>query len=186
MIDKTAKAVRLAGSALKQYFTDPATYQQLGNKVALDTALGTATSQVVPRVLGVQAPGIRQTALNTVMHSAISHPVTGGLTAVGVTPWASQVIGQTAGGVGTQLLSGAMRQNGLPNQSAQNVITPEMAQYMQLQRFNAEMEEHKYRNQINLAAVRNYSPPTEIVHRNPSAEFSEVMRVLNPPSVQYG
>ena len=55
----------------------------------------------------------------------------------------------------------------------------------QQQQFYAEQEQQRYNNEINLALAKNYhNPTTTVVHKNPSAEFDTIQRMLNP-SVNY-
>jgi len=186
ILSNTGQAVRLAGKKLGAYLSNPQTAAKLGQQIATETALGTAVSQGVPRLLG-QAPAVGplRTAANIGLNSAIAAPVSGGLTAMGMPGAAAQTLGQITGAVGASSLLRAMA----PPQSiepeaheAQHVYGHELHQQQQ---FYAEQEQQRYNNEINLALAKNYhNPTTTIVHRNPSAEFDTIQRMLNP-SVNY-
>jgi len=164
----------MAGEGLAKYATNPQTLSQLGKRVAMETALGTAASQAVPRMIGATPPPLAQSALNVGLQSVFSAPVAGGLKAAGVPEWAAGTIGQVAGTVGSHMVSRA--------------ITPEPQQQPQVQgadferarRLEAAIEQQRYNNQINLALARNYNHPSVITHRNPSADFQNVYNALNP------
>ena len=186
ILGDAGKAVRMAGKNLGAYLSSPQTAAQLGKQIATETALGTAVSQGVPRLLG-QAPAVGplRTAANIGLNSAIAAPVSGGLAAMGMPGAAAQTLGQITGAVGSQALLRAMA----PPQSiepetheAQHVYGHELHQQQQ---FHAEQEQQRYNNEINLALAKNYhNPTTTIVHKNPSAEFDTVQRMLNP-SIRY-
>lgn len=190
LASEAVKGLRMAGQAVKGYVTDPNTYQKLGNQIALDTALATGVSQVLPRALGAPAPNPGDVILNTALHSAISHPLGSALNAMGMPQWAASTTASTLGSAGAEYLKSKLTQpqmQGAPvTQSVpaeqQREISPELAEYMQLQRFHAELEQQRYNNQINLAAARNYQPPSTstIVHKNPSADMSTIYNMLNP------
>ena len=175
LVGNALRGIRLAGTNLTEYLTNPATAAALGKKVAFDTAVGTAASQAIPRMLGQQpGVGIGRSALHAGLHSAISHPVAGGLEAMGMPQWASQATGQVVGAVGAQSLS--------------QTITPEVTQQpmthvtelMQLQQLEAAQEDQRVKNQIALAYARNYNPPSRIIHENPSQNLATVHAILNP------
>jgi len=188
-------AVRMAGAALGKYLTNPQTLKDIGTKVAIDTALGTAVSQAVPRVLG-REPGSTpmQAALHSGTQSLISSPIAGGMRAMGLPGIAADSAGSILGGAGAQVVSQAVNQ-GLhgrmqpvsqaidPESNSQ--FSPHVAQLMQLQKMQADMEQQRYNNEINLALAKNYhSPATTIVHKNPSAELQTFYNMLNP-NVRY-
>jgi hypothetical protein len=186
ILGNAGKAVRMAGTNLGAYLSNPQTVKSLGKQIATEAALGTAVSQGVPRLLG-QTPSVGplRTLANTALHSTIAAPVSGGLTAMGVPGAAAQTVGQITGAVGSNSILRAMA----PPQS----IEPETheAQHTyghelhQLQQFHAEQEQQRYNNEINLALAKNYhSPVTTIVHKNPSAELETVRNLLNP-NVRY-
>ena len=184
-------AVRMAGAALGKYLTNPQTLKDIGTKVAIDTALGTAVSQAVPRVLG-QEPGVTplQAAIHSGTGSLISSPIAGGMRAMGLPGIAADSAGSILGGAGTQIVSQAVNQ-GLhgrmqpvsqaidPESNSQ--FSPHASQLMQLQKMQADMEQQRYNNEINLALAKNYhSPVTTVVHRNPSADLQTFYNMLNP------
>jgi hypothetical protein len=179
LIDKAAQAVRLAGTRLAGYAGNPATYSDIGRKVALEAGLGTAVSQAVPAMLGSQAPGIGQTALNIGLHSAMSHPISGAMQALGAPAWAANTTGQILGGAGAQMLSHAVSRPITPE--PQQAMNPDLAQYMQIQQMNAAIEQQRYDNEIKLAMAKNYHPPSRstVVHQNPSGDIQSVLGALS-------
>ena len=186
ILGNAGKAVRMAGTNLGAYLSNPQTVKSLGKQIATETALGTAVSQGVPRLLG-QAPAVGplRTAANIGLNSAIAAPVSGGLAAMGMPGAAAQTLGQITGAVGSNSILRAM--------APQQAIDPETHEaphvpgqgLHQLQQFHAEQEQQRYNNEINLALAKNYhNPVTTIVHRNPSAEL-ETVRSLLYPNVRY-
>jgi len=104
---------------------------------------------------------------------------------MGMPSAAAQTVGQITGAVGSHSLLRAMA----PAQS----IDPETndaphvygQELQQLQQFHAAQEQQRYNNEINLALAKNFhNPTTTIVHKNPSAEFDTVQKMMNP-SVRY-
>lgn len=174
------KGIRLAGQGLARYATNPETLGALGKQIALDTALGTAVSQAIPRVTGNTPPPLAQTALNVGLHSALNAPISGGLQAMGVPKVVAQAAGQVAGTMGSHQLSRIIT----PEPNKQSQYQPQLAEFMQLQHMNAEMERQRYNNEINLALAKNFHSPTVITHRNPSADLQTIQALLNP-RVQY-
>ena len=186
ILGDAGKAVRMAGKNLGAYLSSSETAAQLGKQIATETALGTAVSQGVPRLMG-QAPAVGplRTLANTGLHSAIAAPVSGGLAAMGMPGAAAQTVGQITGAVGSNSLLRAMapaqaidpETNDAPHVPGQGLH--------QLQQFHAEQEQQRYNNEINLALAKNFhNPTTTIVHKNPSAEFDTVQKMMNP-SVRY-
>ena len=186
ILGNAGQAIRLAGKNLGAYLSSPQTAAQLGKQIATETALGTAVSQGVPRLLG-QAPAVGplRTAANIGLNSAIAAPVSGGLAAMGMPGAAAQTLGQITGAVGASSLLNSM--------ARPQAIDPETndAQHMygqdlhQLQQFHAAQEQQRYTNEINLALAKNYhNPVTTVVHKNPSAELETVRNLLNP-NVRY-
>lgn len=176
LLSDAAKGIRMAGKGLVNYATNPNTLSEIGQKVALETALGTAVSQAVPAMLGAPRPGIRRTMGHMALNAALSNPISGGLSAMGAPKWAAQTTGSMLGAAGTQLLTTPI------TPELQKRPNPELAQYMELQKFNAALEQQRYNNSINLAYARNYNPPSTstIVHKNPSADLDTAYRILNP------
>jgi hypothetical protein len=188
-------AMRMAGAALGKYLTNPQTLKDIGTKVAIDTALGTAVSQAVPRVLG-QEPGSTplQAAIHSGTQSLISSPVAGGMRAMGLPGIAADSAGSILGGAGAQVVSQSINQglHGRMQPVSQTVapepgdqMSPDVAQLMQVQGMQAAMEQQRYNNEINLALAKNYhAPSTTVVHKNPSAELQTIYSMLNP-NVRY-
>jgi hypothetical protein len=186
IVGKAGQAIRMAGKNLGAYLSSPQTAAQLGKQIATETALGTAVSQGVPRLLG-QTPSVGplRTAANVGLHSAIAAPVSGGLAAMGMPGSAAQTLGQITGAVGAHSLLRAMT----PTQAIdpETNDTPQVygQDLQQLQQFHAAQEQQRYNNEINLALAKNYhSPITTVVHKNPSAELETVRNLLNP-NVRY-
>ena len=186
ILENSGKAVRMAGTNLGAYLSNPQTAKSLGKQIATETALGTAVSQGVPRLLG-QAPAVGplRTAANIGLHSAIAAPVSGGLTAMGMPGAAAQTLGQITGAVGANsLLNSMARPQSIEPETheAQHTYGHEL---QQLQQFHAAQEQQRYTNEINLALAKNYhNPVTTVVHKNPSAELETVRNLLNP-NVRY-
>ena len=186
ILENAGKAVRMAGTNLGAYLSNPQTAKSLGKQIATETALGTAVSQGVPRLLG-QAPAVGplRTAANIGLHSAIAAPVSGGLTAMGMPGAAAQTLGQITGAVGANsLLNSMARPQSIEPETheAQHTYGHEL---QQLQQFHAAQEQQRYTNEINLALAKNYhNPVTTVVHKNPSAELETVRNLLNP-NVRY-
>jgi hypothetical protein len=180
ILGNAGEAIRLAGTNLGAYLSNPKTAASLGKQVALQTAVGTALGQTVPRMMG-QTPteSPMQTAKRVALHAGISAPIGGGLSAMGVPHVAAGPIGEAAGMLGAHLLSRSIdpETNDQPQVHGQDFNT--------LQHFHAAQEQQRYNNEINLALAKNYhNPTTTIVHKNPSAEFDTVQRMMNP-TVRY-
>ena len=184
-------AMRMAGAALVKYLTNPQTLKAIGTKVAIDTALGTAVSQAVPRVLGQEPSSTPlQAAIHSGTGSLISSPVAGGMRAMGIPGIAADSAGSILGGAGAQVVSQSINQglHGRMQPVSQTVapepgdqMSPDTAQLMQVQGMQAEMEQQRYNNEINLALAKNYhAPMTTVVHRNPSADLQSIISMLNP------
>ena len=186
ILGNAGQAIRLAGRNLGADLKSPQTAAQLGKQIATETALGTAVSQGVPRLLGqTPAVGPLRTAANIGLHSAIAAPVSGGLAAMGMPGAAAQTLGQITGAVGTSsLLNSMARPQSIEPETheAQHIYGHDL---QQLQQFHAAQEQERYTNEINLALAKNYhNPETTIIHRNPSAELETVRNLLNP-NVRY-
>lgn len=155
------QAIRTAGTALKQFFTSPENLAQMGKNVAAETAFGAAVQQGLPRVLGM-APGqsIPQSLLQTGVQAAIGVPVTKGLEVVG----APQIGSAMAGNI-----LGAFAAHRLTNQIEPEIVqegNPDFHQLYAMQKMQAEAEQQRVNNQIQLAYARNYSPPSFIYHHS--------------------
>ena len=180
ILGDAGNTIRLAGTNLGAYLSNPKTAADLGRQVALQTAVGTALGQTVPRMMGrtpTESP--MQTAKRVALHAGISAPVSGGLSAVGMPKIAASPIGEAAGMLGSHFLSRSIdpEPNDQPQVHGQDFNT--------LQHFHAAQEQQRYNNEINLALAKNFhNPTTTIVHKNPSAEFETVQKMLNP-AVRY-
>ena len=172
--EKIGQGIRMAGQDLGAYLTNPKTAAALGKQVAMETAVGTALGQGVPRLLG-QTPSESplQTVKKSVLHAGISAPIGGGLAAMGVPKSVAGVAGSVAGILGSNLLSRPIdpEPNDQPQAYGQD--------FAAIQHFNAQQEQQRYNNEIALALAKNYhSPTTTIVHKNPSAEFETIQKML--------
>lgn len=168
----------MAGQGLAKYAADPNTLSQLGKRVAMETAVNTAAAQAIPRIIGATPPPLGRTVLSTGLHSAFSAPVAGGMRAMGVPDWAAQTAGQVAGVVGAQKVSSAITPEPQQQPQVQGI------QFEQLQQMNAAAEQQRYHNEINLALAKNYSHPSTIIHKNPSADLQNIANLLSM-KVQY-
>lgn len=186
ILGNAGQAVRLAGKNLGAYLSSPQTAVQLSKQIATEAALGTAVSQGVPRLLGqTPAVGPLRTLVNTGLHSAIAAPVSGGLTAMGMPGAAAQTVGQITGAVGSNSLLRAMAPMQAIDPETNDAPHIRGQDLHQIQQFHAAQEQQRYTNEINLALAKNYhNPVTTVVHKNPSAEFETVQRMLNP-TVRY-
>ena len=92
------QSIRTAGSALKQYFTDPVSLKQIGKAIGTDAALGAAAQQIVPRMIGQRpAQSIPQSLIHAGVHSAVNVPVSGALQSIGTPAFAAATTGGILG-----------------------------------------------------------------------------------------
>ena len=160
--------VRMAGSALKQFFTDPANLAKMGKKAATEAVLSTAVQQTVPYLVGGKpSASIPRTLAQAGVHAAASAPITGALQSMGMpeipAAMAGQIVGSAAAGRFSQAISPEVQDQ--PN--------PEFQQLLAIQKMNAEQEQQRYNNQIQLAYARNYSSPS-FVHHSSSGNPAEI------------
>lgn len=171
---EVGQGIRMAGRNLGAYLTNPKTAAALGKQVAMETAVGTALGQGIPRMLGqTPAESPLQTAKKAALHAGISAPIGGGLIAMGVPKTAANVTGSVAGVLGSNLLSRPIdpEPNDQPQAYGQN--------FAAIQHFNAQQEQQRYNNEIALALAKNYhNPTTTIIHKNPSAEYEALQKML--------
>lgn len=173
--------IRKAGTAFIEYFSDPANLQQVGKTVAKEAVLSTAAQQVVPRLIGQKAASsVPRTLLHAGAHSAVNVPVSGSLLAAGFPGVVASTTGQILGAA-----AAAHLMNRIEPESAEEAH-PEYAQFHAMQQMHAQMEQQSYNNQIALALAKNYHAPTEIIHRNPSAEFQSMESIINKAVPRYG
>ena len=176
--------IRMAGTALGDYVTSPATAKSLAKKIALDTAVGTAASQLIPRIQGAAPQPLATSVGNAALGSVLSAPVTGAATAMGIHPQVAGLAGTLSSAAGMTALSN-MRQ---PSQNIDPEINDSgvtaLHEYMQLQQFHAGLEQQRYNNEIMLAKAKNYhSPSTTVIHRNPSSEMDSIRQLLTSRTV---
>ena len=169
-------ATRMAGTALKEFFGRPAVRSALGK-----TAVTAGAEQLLPRALGQQPV---RSAMGSIarggLEAAISTPVEMGLKAAGVNPMIAGLGGSLVAAPLTQMVSQAISPE--PQQAYQT----EYSQLIQAQQLHASEEQQRYNNEINLALAKNYSTPTQIIHKNPSAELETMYRLTSGSVPQYG
>lgn len=155
------QAIRTAGTALKQFFTSPENLAQMGKNVAAETAFGTAVQQGLPRVLGM-APGqsIPRSLLQTGVQAAVGVPVTKGLEVMGAPQIGSAMAGNILGSYAAARLANQIE----PEIVQEN--NPDFHQLYAMQKMQADAEQQRVNNQIQLAYARNYNPPSFIYHHS--------------------
>ena len=169
-------ATRMAGTALKEFFGRPAVRSALGK-----TAVTAGAEQLLPRALGQQPV---RSAMGSIarggLEAAISTPVEMGLKAAGVNPMIAGLGGSLVAAPLTQVVSQAI------SPEPQHAYQTEYSQLIQAQQLHASEEQQRYNNEINLALAKNYSTPTQIIHKNPSAELETMYRLTSGSVPQYG
>jgi hypothetical protein len=176
-----SQPIRKAGTALVQFFSDPANLKQVGKSVATEAALGAAAQQIVPRMIGQKpATSIPQSILHAGAHSAVNVPVSGALRAAGLPEIAAATTGQILGAAAANQF--ANRIDPEPSEAGHS----EYADFHAMQQLHAQMEQQSYNNQIALALAKNYHAPTEIIHRNPSSELQSMESIINKSVPRYG
>lgn len=155
------QAIRTAGTALKQFFSNPENLAQMGKNVAAETAFGTAVQQGLPRVLGM-APGqsIPRSFLQTGVQAAVGVPVTKGLEVMGAPQIGSAMAGNILGSYAAARLANQIE----PEIVQEN--NPDFHQLYAMQKMQADAEQQRVNNQIQLAYARNYNPPSFIYHHS--------------------
>jgi hypothetical protein len=176
-----SQPIRKAGTALVQFFSDPDNLKQIGKSVATDAAMGAAAQQVVPRLIGQKpATTIPRSILHAGAHSAVNVPVSGALRAAGIPEVAASTTGQILGAAAASQIGRMI------DPEPAEAGSPDYEQFHAMQQLHAQMEQQSYNNQIALALAKNYSAPTEIIHRNPSAEFQSMESLVNKMVPRYG
>ena len=175
--------IKLAGQALKSFFSQPSV-QQFAKKAAANAAIeagvGVATEQLLPRVLGARPEAsLGESILRQGVSSAIGSPIASVLEDKGLPKSVANLTGALVG----QPAGQAFVQAALPgNQTYPLGVDPEphqagYAQYGQLmarQQLEAQAERERYNNMINLALARNYNPPSFIHHQSSGTPPQEV------------
>jgi len=170
-----SEPIRLAGTALQNFFSNPNTIKGIGKRVLAETAINTAAQQVVPRLMGKRPEyNIPQSLLNTGVQAAIATPLAGGMQTLGVPEWAAQTGSQMVASPAAYAITNAI----IPE--THNQEHSNSHELMQMQQMHAELEQQRYNNEINLALAKNYHAPTEIVHRNPSADLQTAYNIMTP------
>jgi hypothetical protein len=176
-----SQPIRKAGTALVEFFSDPTNLKQVGKTVAKEAAFGAAAQQVVPRLIGQKpAATLPQSLLYAGAHSAVNVPVSGALRAAGLPELAAATTGQILGSAAASQFANRIEPE------VTEAGHPEYADFHAMQQMHAQMEQQSYNNQIALALAKNYSTPTEIIHRNPSAEFQSMQSIINKSVPRYG
>jgi hypothetical protein len=167
---------RMAGAAMKEFFGNPGVRSALGK-----TAVTAGAEQLLPRALGQQpVRSVMGSIARGGLEAAISTPVEMGLKAAGVNPMIAGLGGSLVAAPLTQMVSKAITPE--PQQAYQ----AEYNQLMQMQEMQAAAEQQHYNNQINLALAKNHSAPTQIIHRNPSAELQTMYQLSTGSVPRYG
>lgn len=164
--------IRVAGTALKEFFTDPASLAKMGKKAATEAALSTAVQQTVPYLVGSK-PGasLPRTLAHAGVHAAASTPVAGALQAVGMPEMPAMLAGQIVGAAAANRFSQSI------SPEVHDQPNPEFQQLLAMQKMQGEQEQQRYNNQIQLAYARNYSAPSFIHHSssgNPAETASKI------------
>jgi len=169
-------ATRMAGTAMKEFFSRPSVRSALGK-----TVVTAGAEQLLPRALGQQPV---RSAMGSIarggLEAAISTPVEMGLKAAGVNPLIAGLGGSLVAAPLTQMVSQAIAPE------PQHSFRSEYDQLVQLQKMQAASEQQRYNNEINLALAKNYSAPTQIVHKNPSADLQTMYNLVSGTVPQYG
>jgi hypothetical protein len=162
------ETMRMAGTNLKQFFTDPANLAQMGKKAATEAALSTAVQQTVPYLVGGKpSASIPRTLAHAGIHAAASTPITGALQVAGMPDVPANIAGQIVGAAAASRFSQSIS----PEVSDQP--NPEFQQLLAMQKMNAEQEQQRFNNQIQLAYARNYSAPS-FIHHSSSGNPAEI------------
>ena len=167
---------RMAGAAMKEFFGNPGVRSALGKTVTTAGA-----EQLLPRALGQQpARSVMGSIARGGLEAAISTPVEMGLRSAGVNPMIAGLGGSLIAAPITQMVSQAIAPE------PKHAYQAEYNQLMQMQEMQAAAEQQHYNNQINLALAKNYSAPTQIIHRNPSAELQTMYQLSSGSVPRYG
>jgi hypothetical protein len=167
---------RLAGTAMKEFFGRPAVRSALGK-----TAATAGAEQLIPRVLGQQpARSVAGSIARGGLEAAVSTPIELGLRTAGVHPALAGLGGALIAAPVTNVISQAIAPE--PQHSFQTPYN----QLAQMQQMQAAAEQQRYNNEINLALAKNYSAPTQIIHKNPSADLQTMYNVVSGTVPQYG
>jgi len=178
--------IRMAGTALGNYATNPETAKSLAQRIALDTAIGTAGSQLIPRIQGMPPQPLAASIGNAALGAALNAPVAGAAAAMGVHPQIAGLAGALTSAAGMTAFSNMQQPSRNIDPEINDADHTHLNEYMQLQQFHAGLEQQRYNNEIMLAKAKNYhSPTTTVVHKNPSAELESVRQMLMP-DVTYG
>ena len=155
------QTIRTAGSALKQYFTDPASLKQIGKAIGTEAALGVAAQQVVPRIIGQRpAQSIPQSLVHAGIHSAVNVPVSGSLQALGTPSFAASTAGSILGTAAANQFANSIDPEITPENH------PDFHQLYAMQQMQAASEQQRVNDQIRLAYARNYNPPSFMYHHS--------------------
>lgn len=167
-------SIRTAGSALKQYFTDPASLQQIGKAIGTEAVLGTAAQQVVPRVVGQRpSQSVPQSLMQTGIHSAVNVPVSGALKAMGVPNLAASTTGSILGSVAASRFTPKIDPEIVQEQH------PDFHHLYAAQQMEAANAQAAHQMKINEIMARNYNPPSFVYHhstKDPASTANEMVR----------
>ena len=154
---------------------------------AVQTGVGVAAEQLIPRAMGRQAPGLGESVIRQGVGQGIGMPVYAGLTAGGVSPTIAGVGGQLAGQVAGQFATDAIlpgRQQypvdfgegpTTPTGATKHTAEPEYSQVVRpstkdlsaVQAQEAITEREKYEYRLKLAQIEKM--PSTVMHMNPDS-----------------
>lgn len=164
MIQAATQAMRMAGPKLAAFFSSPGAREfgkEVGKQAVLGTALGTGVEQILPRVMGRQAPPLAESLIRTGITSSLGAPVSAGLARTGMPSVASELLSSVVTAGPASML-------------ASRIIEPESHQAPQAsygdlataQQAEALSERERYDKQIELAFARNYTAPSNVYHHS--------------------
>lgn len=167
MIQAATQAMRMAGPRLAAFLSSPGAREfgkEVGKQAVLGTALGTGVEQILPRVMGHQAPPLAESLIRTGLTSTLGAPISVGLARTGMPAVASELLSSVVTAGPASML-------------ASRIIEPESHQAPQAsygdlvasQQAEALSERERYDKQIELAFARNYTSPTHVYHHSISA-----------------
>ena len=167
MIQAATQAVRMAGPKLAAFLGSPAAVEfgkEAGKQALIGTATGTGLEQILPRVMGRQAPPLQESLIRSGVASALNAPVSVGLTRTGLPTFASELMSSAITTGPAAMLSSRLI-DPEPHQNPQ----ASYADLTNVQQAEALSERERYDKQIALAYARNYTSPSHVYHHTISA-----------------
>lgn len=167
---------RMAGTAMKGFFSRPAVQEALGK-----TAVTAGAQQLIPRLQGLRpAYSVAGSVARGGLEAAVSTPVEFGLRKAGVPAALAGLGGSLVAAPIVHMVGQAI------TPEPQHSFQADYNQLAQLQQIQAASEQQRYNNEINLAMAKNYSAPTQIIHKNPSAELQTMYNLVSGTVPKYG